>query len=97
MHALCSTHEVLLHLVAVGIPERDPGKGCTTTSIVNDVCDNTLDVPVALSGIETSEASLTLPVGRVRPENGPPTLTLCPNNAPHLQTHTIFVTVVQQT
>lgn len=85
MHALCSTHEVLLHFVTVGIPESDLGKRCTTASIVNDVCDDSLDVTVTLCGIKTPEASLSLPVGGVGPEDRPTTLTLCSNYAPHLQ------------
>lgn len=84
MHALCSAHEVLLHLVSVGIPERDSGERCATASIVNDICHNSLDVSIALSGVKTSEARLALPVGRVGPEDRPPTLTLCPNDTPHL-------------
>ena len=85
MHALCSTHEVLLHFVPVGIPESDLGERCTTASIMNDVCDDSLDVTVALCGIKTPEASLSLPVGGVGPEDRPTTLTLCSNYAPHLQ------------
>lgn len=62
-----------------------PSQGSATAGVVDDLRHHTLDVVVALSGIEDAELSSALAVGVVGLEDGPTTLTLRPNNTTHLQ------------
>lgn len=66
-------------------PVADLGQGSTTTRVMDDLPHHTLDVVVALSGIKHTVLGSTLAVGVVGLEHRPPTLTLGPDNATHLQ------------
>merc|ERR1712173_528839 len=83
VHALGGNEGLTLQLVAVGIPERDPGKGSTATGVVDDVLDNTLDVAMPLSVVHSPQPSGTLPVLGVRLEDASSALTLAPDYTTH--------------
>ena len=51
------------------LPKVNDSKGSTTTGIVNDVLDDTLDVAVSFSIVDGSEPGGSLPVFRVGHEN----------------------------
>lgn len=74
----------LLGLVLVGVAEGNPSKGSTTTRVVDDVGDNTLNVVVPLSRVKNTMLSSALAVGGVGPKDRSATLTLGPNNTTHL-------------
>ena len=61
------------------------GQGGTAARVVDDVCDNTLDVVVALRIVQHAVLGGPLAVGVVGLEDGPTTLTLGPDNTTHLQ------------
>lgn len=44
-------------LVPIGVSECNLGKRSTSSGIVNDILDNTLDIPLFLRVIESSESS----------------------------------------
>ena len=72
-----SSDEGLLDgLVLVRVTEDDGCKGSTTTRIVDDLLDNTLDVAVTLGIIEATVLCSTLTVGGVSVEDGIITPTL---------------------
>merc|ERR1719167_686812 len=58
VHALGSNEELLLHLVAVGIPEVSPSKGSTTAGVMDDLLDDSLDVTMPLREVDSSESRL---------------------------------------
>ena len=39
-----SDEKLLLHLVAVGVPEVSPSQGSATAGVVDDLLDNSLDI-----------------------------------------------------
>jgi hypothetical protein len=75
VHALSSAEELLLDLVVVGAAELNHGEGGTPARIVDDLLDDPLDVPRPLSEVKVPQRHGTLPVLRVRLEDGPLTLT----------------------
>jgi hypothetical protein len=89
VHALSSNEKLLLQTVLVNIPELDNCERCSTTRIVDDLLDHTLHIAIALSKIQSTELSSTLPVLGVGLENRPTTSTASTNNTT-LQYRTIF-------
>lgn len=85
INTLSCDEELLLVLEPEGVAEGHPGKGCTTAGVVDDLCDHTLQVAVALAEVERPEASRTLPVVGVGLEDGSRSLTLCPNHTTHFE------------
>ena len=57
----------------------------TTSRVVDDVRDDTLDVAMALGVVNSAELGSTLAVGVMRLEDGPASLSLCPDHATHLK------------
>jgi hypothetical protein len=76
---------MLLQLVSVRVAEGDLGKGCTTAGIMDYVRYHTLNIPITFSCVQAPKARLTLAMRGVGRENGSTTLTLSPDDAPHLQ------------
>lgn len=72
-------------LLQLPVSHTHLGQGCTTAGVVDDLPYHTLDVVVALSRVEHAVLGCTLAVGVVGLEHRPPTLTLGPDNATHLQ------------
>jgi len=48
---------VVLESILIGVSEDDLSKGSTTSGIVNDFSDDTLNVTISFSEIESSESS----------------------------------------
>merc|ERR1719150_1896709 len=84
VHALSSDEELLLHLVAVRIPEVGHGKGSATAWVVDDLLDDSLDVAMPLGEVDSSESRLALPVLRVRHEDRSRALPLGSDDTTHL-------------
>jgi len=80
VHAL-DGHEVLCSLlVSVCVSESDLGEWGASSGIVNDVLDNTLDVPLSLNVIESPESGWGNSVLAARLENKTTTVSLgCTN------------------
>merc|ERR1719384_840591 len=83
VHALRGNEGLRLQLVTVWVTECDLSKGSTTTRIVNDVLDNTLDVAMTLSIIDSPQKSSSLPVLGVCLEYTTRALSLTSDNATH--------------
>lgn len=60
-------------------------EGGTPARVVDDPLHAAPDVPIALRVVQTAELGLPLPVLRVGLEDPTAALTLCPDNASHLQ------------
>merc|ERR1719449_106346 len=84
VHAFCSNKKFLLDLVSVRITEMDDSKGSTTTWVMDNVSDHTLDVSVSLSIVDSSEGGLALPMLGVSSEHGPSALSLGSDHTTHL-------------
>mmetsp|Transcript_6085 Transcript_6085/g.15487 ORF Transcript_6085/g.15487 Transcript_6085/m.15487 type:complete len:221 (-) Transcript_6085:62-724(-) len=84
VHALGGDEGLLLVLVADGVLEGDPRKGSTASGVVDDVGDDTLDIPPLLRVVEPAELGGTLPGPGHGPEDASITFTLTANNATHL-------------
>jgi hypothetical protein len=67
----------------VDLAELDLGERGTTSGIVNDVFDDTLDVSITLGVIKRTKLGSSLPVGIVGFENRSTTLTLSTNDTTH--------------
>ncbi len=61
------------------------GQGGATARVVNDVGHHALNVGMALRGVKHTVLGGALAMGVVGLEHRPPTLTLGPDNAPHLR------------
>merc|ERR1719339_821721 len=83
VHTLSSDKELLLGLVAVWVTEVSDGKGSTTTGVMDDVFDNSLDVTVPLGEVHGPEGGLALPVLSVRGEDRPSALPLGTDDTTH--------------
>jgi len=57
VHSFNGDEMVVLKSVLVRVSEDDLGKGSSTTGIVDDLSDDTLDVTISFSEIENSESS----------------------------------------
>jgi len=57
VHTLTSDEMVVLKSVLIRVSEDDLSKGSSTTRIMEDFSDNTLDVTISFSEIENSESS----------------------------------------
>merc|ERR1719239_1377360 len=84
VHAFSSNKKLLLHLVAVGVPEVSPSQRSATTRVVDDLLDNSLDVTMPLREVDSSESRLALPVLRVRHEDRARALPLGSDDTTHL-------------
>jgi len=69
VHALGSHQQFLPDLISVGVPEVGDSQGCTTTRIVDNIFDYTLDVTMSLSVVDSSERGFPLAVFRVGDED----------------------------
>ena len=83
VHALGSHEQLVLLLVTEGVAESDPGERCTATRVVNDLSDHALQVPIALTKVETAEPRWSLAVVGVGLEHRPSTLTLSSDYTTH--------------
>lgn len=84
VQAFCSDKEFLVLAVSDGVAESHLGQWCTTPRVVDNVCDNTLDVPTALGHVHHPKLCCTFAMCVVRLENAATTLTLGADNATHL-------------
>jgi len=57
VNAFSGDEEVFVLLVSVGVSEDNLGKRSTAARIVNNFLDDSLDVPLALSEVKSSELS----------------------------------------
>lgn len=71
-------------VVLVRVAENNAGEGGTTTGVMDDLPDNTLDVAVTLGEVERAELGSSLSVLGVGLEDTARTLTLSSDNATHL-------------
>jgi len=69
VHTLTSDEMVVLKSVLIRVSEDDLSKGSSTTRIMEDFSDNTLDVTISFSEIENSESSGSDSVMLVRLED----------------------------
>jgi hypothetical protein len=83
VHALGGHEQLLPDLVTVRIAEMDDGERGTTTGIVDDVLNDSLDVTITLGVINGPELGCSLPALGVSRENGSGTLTLGTNDTTH--------------
>ena len=84
VHALSSSHQLGVHLKAVGISEFDDSQGSATGGLVNNVLHNTLDVSLALGVIEVAELHLSDTQSGVGLENPSRTFTATKFYATHV-------------
>ena len=80
VHSLGSNKQLLLEAVLVNIPELHNRERCTTARIVDDLLDNAFHVTIALSEVESTQTSRTLPVLGVGLENRSTTPTASTND-----------------
>jgi len=83
VHTLDSNEVVLVELVLVRVAENDAGERGTTTGVMNDFLDDTLDVAVSLSEIQRAELGSSFTVLVVALEDTTRTLALCSDDASH--------------
>jgi len=83
VHAFNSDEVLSALLVFVLVSEHDLGEGGTSTSVVDDVSHDTLDVAGSLGEVEGSEAGGGNSLAGVRLENGRATVTLGSDNFSH--------------
>jgi len=76
VHALSGNEQLLLQSVFVGISELNLGEGSTTSGVVHNAFDNTLDVTLALSKVKRTVLSRSLSGGYVGLEDTSLTLSL---------------------
>ena len=76
VHALSGNEEFLLELVLVGVSERHTGERSTSSRIVDDLSDNTLNIALLLGVVEGSVLSGALAGSGDGLENATVTLTL---------------------
>lgn len=82
--SLSGDEQLLLVPVLHRVAEGDLGKGGATGGIVDDISNNALDIPIALSSVEFAVLGGSLAVSAVGLEHAPSsTLTLSPDNAAH--------------
>mmetsp|Transcript_10669 Transcript_10669/g.20399 ORF Transcript_10669/g.20399 Transcript_10669/m.20399 type:complete len:219 (+) Transcript_10669:436-1092(+) len=84
VHALSADHQLLVGLETVGVAEGNAGHRGTTSGVVEDLLDDTLDVAVALREVKRAHLGGALAVRVVRLEDGAGgALTLGPDHTPH--------------
>jgi len=83
VHALSSNEEFLLELVLVGMTERNTSQRSTSSRVVDDLSDNTLDVTLLLGVIEGSVLGSALAGSGDGLENATVTLTLTSDYSAH--------------
>lgn len=83
VHALHGAHGFLLVLVPDWVSEGHSSQRGTSTRVVNDLLDATLDVSIPLAKVETTELGSALAGSGDGLENAPVTLTLTANHATH--------------
>ncbi len=83
VHTLSSDEQLLVSAVVVSIAELHLAEGSTTTGVVDNVVDDTLDVSVALGEVDGAKLCGSLAVVSVSSEDGATTLTLCADDATH--------------
>lgn len=83
-HSFRGDEQLLLVLVTEGVAESDAGQRGATTRIVDDVGDDSFQVPIALAEVEGAEPGGAFPVVGVGSENGPCSLTLSSDHTTHL-------------
>ena len=83
VHTLSSDEVSLNQLVSVWIAEDNTGDWSTSTWVVEDILDNSLDVTVSLGVIEGSQLGRSLSVSCHSLEDVRTTLTLCSNDSSH--------------
>jgi len=84
VHPLAGDKGLSLGLVLVGVTEGYLSQGSTTAGVVDDVLDDTLDVAMTLSKVNSSQGWLAFPCAVVGLEYRPSTLSLCANYTAHL-------------
>jgi hypothetical protein len=77
VHTLSSEHEFIVPLETVSVKELNLGNGCSSTRVVHDLLDDSTDVSVLLSIVDSAKLDGTLTGTRVRLEDGGFTLSLC--------------------
>jgi len=70
-------------LVAIGVPEGNLGERRTSTGIVNNVLNHSLDVTLSFSVVKSSESGGSHSVSLVRSKNETTTLSLCFDASTH--------------
>lgn len=84
VHALDGKEELLVLLELVGVAEDDASERSTTSLVVDDLSDDTLEVSVPLSEVTNSVLGLALAVVSVSSEDAiGATPSLCSNNTTH--------------
>ena len=83
VHTLSSDEQLLVGAVVVSVAELDLAERGTTTRIVDNVVDDTLDVSMTLREVGGAKLGSSLAVVSVSSEDGATTLTLCADDATH--------------
>ena len=83
VHALGGDEELLLLLVTERMTERDASQRSSASWIVDDLCDDALEVTVSLAEIEAPEFGGALAVVSVGLEDGTCSLTLSSDDTTH--------------
>jgi len=83
VHTLGSDEVGLNQLVSVWVTEDNTGNWSTSTWVVEDILDNTLDITVSLGVVESSQLGSSLSVSSHSLEDVRTTLTLCSNDSSH--------------
>jgi hypothetical protein len=81
VHALGGGELDVVLLEAVTVLELDLGDWRATAGVVDDLLDHAAHVAVALSEVDRAQAARTLPVLRMRDEDGASSLTLPTDDA----------------
>jgi len=84
VHTLGTEEQFVVLLVSVGVVELDLADGGSSTGVVNDLLDGSLDVTLLLGKVERSELDGSLAGAGVRLEDGGLTLSLCLNVFTHV-------------
>jgi len=77
VHTLRGNHELRITLETVGVEELDLGHWCSTSRVVKDLFDDSLDVPVFFGIVDGAEFDSSLARAGVCLEDGGFTLPLC--------------------
>uniref|UniRef100_T1E302 Putative secreted protein n=1 Tax=Psorophora albipes TaxID=869069 RepID=T1E302_9DIPT len=83
VHTFGGNEELLAQLELVAVTEVDDRQRGTTTWIMDDLLDDSLQVTVTFGIVEGAQFWLSLSLLGVGSEDGPGTFTLCTNDAPH--------------
>lgn len=83
VHTLSRNEQLLLFHVSKWVAESDSGEWGTTTRIVDNFSDNSLEIPIALTKIKAPELGRPLAVVGVRLEDRTGTLTLSADDSTH--------------